>query len=231
MAGDKPEESKEESPADAEVRRKATKKALIEKVTAANAELMDKYLQEGPFVYELYAIMIHQGGAHGGHYFAYIKDIETGKWYNFNDSIVREISIIDLVESFGPEAVVTHGPGKRTNMAAKRLAHSRSTSAYMLMYRLVDKTEDRANLSVHEDEIPGEVKEDVAQTEVADQQVRVERQERSQRMQLKVVYRPKDSVLAADIDMELTQRVYYVDRATDTYSTFFDTVYKDVIGD
>ena len=99
------------------------------------------------------------------------------------------------------------------------------------MYRLVDKTEDRANLSVHEDEIPGEVKEDVAQTEVADQQVRVERQERSQRMQLKVVYRPKDSVLAADIDMELTQRVYYVDRATDTYSTFFDTVYKDVIGD
>ena len=101
--------------------------------------------------------MIHQGGALGGHYFAYIKDIETGKWQNFNDSIVREISIVDLVESFGPEPVQTAGPGRRTNMAAKRLATSRSTSAYMLMYRIVDKSEDRANLNVHDDEIPDEV--------------------------------------------------------------------------
>jgi len=109
--------------------------------------------------------MIHQGGALGGHYYAYIKDLETGKWYNFNDSIVREISIIDLVETFGPEPVAT-GPGKRSNMAAKRLAGARSTSAYMLMYRIVDKTEDRSNLNIHEDEIPDSVKEDVALGEV-----------------------------------------------------------------
>ena len=149
---------------------------MIKKVEDANTELLEKYLQEGLFVYELYAIMIHQGGAHGGHYFAYIKDIETGKWYNFNDSIVREISIMDLVESFGPEPVFTAGPGRRTNMAAKRLAMTRSTSAYMLMYRLVDKTEDRANLNIHEDEIPDEVKTDVALGEVVDQEVRVEKE-------------------------------------------------------
>lgn len=51
-------------------------------------------------------------------------------------------------------------------MAAKRLAGSRSTSAYMLMYRIVDKTEDRANLNVHDEEIPDEVQQDVAIGEV-----------------------------------------------------------------
>ena len=50
-------------------------------------------------------------------------------------------------------------------------------------------------------------------------------------MQLKVVYRPKESVLAPDTDMELAQRVFYVDRAEDTYATFFDMVYKEIIGD
>jgi len=108
--------------------------------------------------------MIHQGGALGGHYFAYIKDIETGKWYNFNDSIVREISLIDIVETFGPEPLPPSS--KRSNMAARRLASTRSTSAYMLMYRIVDKSEDRANLNVHEDEIPDEIKEAVAVGEV-----------------------------------------------------------------
>jgi ubiquitin C-terminal hydrolase len=41
-----------------------------------NILLKKKYLQSGPFVYELYGIMIHSGGAHGGHYSAYIKDFE-----------------------------------------------------------------------------------------------------------------------------------------------------------
>jgi ubiquitin carboxyl-terminal hydrolase 47 len=45
--------------------------------------------------------MVHSGGAYGGHYYAYIKDFETNKWYNFNDSVVREISFLDLVEVFG----------------------------------------------------------------------------------------------------------------------------------
>ena len=166
----------------------------------------------------------------GGHYFAYIKDIETGKWYNFNDSHVSEISILDLVESFGPEPVATAGPGKRTNMAARRLANSRSTSGYMLMYRIVDKTEDRNDLNVHDEEIPDEVKTDVELGEVETQQVKVEKEKQVQRMQLKVVYKPKEAVLAADIEMEHTQRVYYVDRSLDTYNTFFNTVYNDVIG-
>jgi ubiquitin carboxyl-terminal hydrolase 47 len=30
-------------------------------------------LAQGEFVYEVYAVLIHNGGAFGGHYFAYIK--------------------------------------------------------------------------------------------------------------------------------------------------------------
>jgi ubiquitin carboxyl-terminal hydrolase 47 len=33
---------------------------------------------KGENVYDLYAILIHQGGAFGGHYFAYIKSFEDG---------------------------------------------------------------------------------------------------------------------------------------------------------
>jgi ubiquitin carboxyl-terminal hydrolase 47 len=93
--------------------------------------------------------MIHNGGAMGGHYFAYIKDITTDKWYNFNDSTVREINLIELVETFGPEVIET-GPGKKSNLAAKRMAASRSSNAYMLMYRIFDPSEDKTALGIHE---------------------------------------------------------------------------------
>jgi ubiquitin carboxyl-terminal hydrolase 47 len=46
----------------------------IKEIEVKHAELLEKYLNDGPFVYELYAVMVHQGGAFGGHYYAYIKD-------------------------------------------------------------------------------------------------------------------------------------------------------------
>ena len=41
--------------------------------------------------YELYSIFIHDGGACGGHYYAYMKDFESGEWIRFNDSRVYKI--------------------------------------------------------------------------------------------------------------------------------------------
>jgi len=63
--------------------------------------LIPEYKKDGTFVYELFAVMIHSGGAYGGHYYAYIKDLETSKWHHFNDSVVREISFLDIVDTFG----------------------------------------------------------------------------------------------------------------------------------
>jgi ubiquitin C-terminal hydrolase len=42
------------------------------------------------YIYDLYAICNHHGGALGGHYTATIKNA-NGKWYIFNDTIVNEI--------------------------------------------------------------------------------------------------------------------------------------------
>lgn len=47
--------------------------------------------------YELKSIVVHRGGAHGGHYFAYIKDdLKEGKWYL--DSISKDQMEADPTE-------------------------------------------------------------------------------------------------------------------------------------
>lgn len=42
------------------------------------------------YIYDLYGVCNHSGGALGGHYTAYIKNA-NGKWYEFNDTNVNEI--------------------------------------------------------------------------------------------------------------------------------------------
>lgn len=91
----------------------------------------DKFLsnQSGPYMYELFAIMIHSGSASGGHYYAYIKDFESSIWYCFNDQSVTNITQEDIQKSFGG--------GSRAYYSG---AYSSSTNAYMLMYRQVDSS-------------------------------------------------------------------------------------------
>lgn len=54
---------------------------------------LSKYVvgyQKNSYVYDLYGICNHHGGVYGGHYYAYIKNA-NGKWYEFNDTHVKEI--------------------------------------------------------------------------------------------------------------------------------------------
>jgi ubiquitin C-terminal hydrolase len=50
------------------------------------------------YVYELYGVCNHSGGALGGHYTSYVKN-SNGKWYHFNDTNVSEVTIIDSIIS------------------------------------------------------------------------------------------------------------------------------------
>ncbi len=170
---------------------KITQEQLLKNVMQKTEELKVKYLQEGNFVYDLYAIMIHSGSAFGGHYYAFIKDLETGQWSNFNDSSVRKITLVELVEMFGPEPTLKKG------MAAKRMAATHSANAYMLMYRIIDPKEDLANLQVHDDEIPYEVLLDLNSTEVKQKEVQLIQEKKSQMMQLKVIYYPPRQIIDA----------------------------------
>ncbi|XP_067211967.1 ubiquitin carboxyl-terminal hydrolase 47 isoform X3 [Linepithema humile] len=86
-------------------------------------------LEKGPYMYELFSIMIHSGSASGGHYYAYIKDFRTQEWLCFNDQSVTQITHDDIQKTYGG------GPSR----AYYSGAYSSSTNAYMLMYRQIDR--------------------------------------------------------------------------------------------
>ena len=49
-------------------------------------------------LYDLYAVVRHLGSVAGGHYISYAKNHLTGKWYEFDDRVVTEISEKKLAE-------------------------------------------------------------------------------------------------------------------------------------
>ncbi|XP_065220993.1 ubiquitin carboxyl-terminal hydrolase 47-like isoform X2 [Planococcus citri] len=103
--------------------------------------------EAGPYVYELFSVMVHSGSASGGHYYAYIKDFETGDWYCFNDQSVHKITSEQIESSFG-----VYGPSRGYYSGV----YSSSMNAYMLMYRQIDK--ERNVLPLKEDRFPAHIK-------------------------------------------------------------------------
>lgn len=101
----------------------------------------------GPYMYELYAIMIHSGSASGGHYYAYIKDFKTDQWLCFNDQSVSVITMEDIERSFGGGPLRGYYTSQYTS----------STNAYMLMYRQVDQR--RNKIPMTQEEFPPHLKE------------------------------------------------------------------------
>jgi hypothetical protein len=126
--------------------------------------------RSGPHVYELYSVLIHSGSALGGHYYAYIKSLETGKWYNFNDSNVSEISDTELKTAFGGAS----GSGYSMRY---------STCAYMLLYRLVS-SEKNVNVILPES-IPQYLKDKIRADEDKIRRLEQERLEMAKKVQVK----------------------------------------------
>lgn len=48
--------------------------------------------EDGPLLYDLFAISNHYGSTGGGHYTAFCKNPITGEWYDFDDSSVQKVS-------------------------------------------------------------------------------------------------------------------------------------------
>lgn len=110
--------------------------------------------ENGPHVYELYSILVHSGGAMGGHYYAYIKDLDSGEWHTFNDSSVSGNSIEGVKRAWG-------GGGNSHD--------SYGANAYMLMYRRYDP--DMNGSFPKDEDVPSHIREMVlAQEEVAKQE-------------------------------------------------------------
>ncbi|OQR88131.1 hypothetical protein ACHHYP_07520 [Achlya hypogyna] len=138
-------------------------------------------LAQGPFVYELFSVLIHSGSAMGGHYFAYIKSFEDGHWYNFNDSNVTPITEAEVQTAWGPKA----SPAA-TGPSTYYYRSSHSTSAYMLMYRQVDPTRNRDFLP--DADLPAFLQTLIHEDEARRLAKEKEREERARMMQLKIVH-------------------------------------------
>lgn len=115
----------------------------MERFNVDNEKQKLEYLKQGDFVYELYAVLVHSGSAMGGHYYCYIKSHEDGKWYNFNDTDVKEISEDEIAKVYGDKL----GSGGGT--------------AYMLKYRQYNPAHIQNPLSVPNEMIPSYLKEEI----------------------------------------------------------------------
>jgi|JI6StandDraft_1071083.scaffolds.fasta_scaffold24994_1 ubiquitin carboxyl-terminal hydrolase 47 len=114
-------------------------------------------------VYELYSILIHSGGPHHGHYYAYIRSSEDGKWYCFNDYKVTELNVQEMLST------VFGGKG--------------GTNAYGLYYRQVDK-----EVKIHEP-IPEEIAKQLEEELAKAQQIKEEKiQNEDKYIKLKLAY-------------------------------------------
>mmetsp|Transcript_33433 Transcript_33433/g.51320 ORF Transcript_33433/g.51320 Transcript_33433/m.51320 type:complete len:418 (-) Transcript_33433:1242-2495(-) len=113
-----------------------------EKLQQPDEKQIADYLQHGDFVYELFSILIHSGGAMGGHYYAYIKSFEDGLWYNFNDSNVSRIPDKEVKDEI-----------------SKMFGGDNATSAYQLQYRRTTLKEEKFDDNL----IPDYLKEEINQ--------------------------------------------------------------------
>lgn len=64
---------------------------------AVLAEVKRMRAEHGPNVYELFAIFVHKGSIGQGHYYAFIRDVETYRWYRCDDTSVRKVCNIAFV--------------------------------------------------------------------------------------------------------------------------------------
>eukprot|EP01118_Nematostelium_gracile_P007705 TRINITY_DN2517_c0_g1_i1.p1 TRINITY_DN2517_c0_g1~~TRINITY_DN2517_c0_g1_i1.p1 ORF type:complete len:610 (+),score=142.53 TRINITY_DN2517_c0_g1_i1:98-1927(+) len=145
--------SKEENKDDMAVDQKRTDDEFYDKKEETELELAQRLLKNGPNVYELYSVLIHRGSALGGHYYAYIKSFASGKWFEFNDSQVSEISKSDIYKTFGEDDDSKYSKGGMFSMFQS------SANAYMLMYRRIDPERNMQEVTL--ESIPSELKKTV----------------------------------------------------------------------
>lgn len=157
-------------------------------IGAANLHENEKNRQHngtpGPYVYELFSIMIHSGSASGGHYYAYIKDFRRNKWFCFDDQTVSRITNEDIYKTYGGGAQRSYYSG----------AYSSSTNAYMLMYRQIDS--ERNVHAMTAEEFPPHIKKLLQTVREREESDRLNRERQKEMCKLKVfVHHPVQNQL------------------------------------
>ncbi|KAJ8439362.1 hypothetical protein Cgig2_022499 [Carnegiea gigantea] len=96
-------------------------------------------------LYTLHSVLVHSGGVHGGHYYAFIRPTLSDQWYKFDDErVTKEDMKRALEEQYGGEEELPQTNPGFNNTPFKFTKYS---NAYMLVYiRESDKEKIMCNV-------------------------------------------------------------------------------------
>ena len=96
--------------------------------------LILKSTKKENFLYELHSVIVHQGNANSGHYYAYIKQSNNNRdWLLFNDENVRPADSYEIFrQNFGGQCEIYKNKGNQGEIVSNYINYERS--AYILVY-------------------------------------------------------------------------------------------------
>ncbi|XP_056171643.1 ubiquitin C-terminal hydrolase 12-like isoform X5 [Syzygium oleosum] len=98
-------------------------------------------------LYSLHSVLVHSGGVHGGHYYAFIRPTLSDQWFKFDDErVTKEDTKRALEEQYGGEEELPQTNPGFNNTPFKFTKYS---NAYMLVYI---RDSDRDKIICHVDE-------------------------------------------------------------------------------
>ncbi|XP_031380388.1 ubiquitin carboxyl-terminal hydrolase 13-like isoform X2 [Punica granatum] len=101
-------------------------------------------------LYTLHSVLVHSGGVHGGHYYAYIRPTLSDQWFKFDDErVTKEDVKRALEEQYGGEEELPQTNPGFNNSPFKFTKYS---NAYMLVY-IRESDKDKIICNVDEKDI------------------------------------------------------------------------------
>ncbi|KAK4743047.1 hypothetical protein SAY87_001048 [Trapa incisa] len=101
-------------------------------------------------LYTLHSVLVHSGGVHGGHYYAYIRPTLSDQWFKFDDErVTKEDMKRALEEQYGGEEELPQTNPGFNNSPFKFTKYS---NAYMLVY-IRESDKDKIICNVDEKDI------------------------------------------------------------------------------
>nr|XP_007146035.1 hypothetical protein PHAVU_006G007100g [Phaseolus vulgaris]ESW18029.1 hypothetical protein PHAVU_006G007100g [Phaseolus vulgaris] len=107
-------------------------------------------------LYTLHSVLVHSGGVHGGHYYAFIRPTLSEQWYKFDDErVTKEDNKRALEEQYGGEEELPQATPGFNNTPFKFTKYS---NAYMLVY-IRESDKDKIICNVDEKDIAAHLRE------------------------------------------------------------------------
>ncbi|CAA0824349.1 Ubiquitin carboxyl-terminal hydrolase 13 [Striga hermonthica] len=126
-------------------------------------------------LYTLHSVLVHSGGVHGGHYYAFIRPTLSSQWYKFDDErVTKEDMKKSLEELYGGEE--EHMIQTNQGINATPFKFTKHSNAYMLMY-IRDSDKDKVMCHVDEKDIAEHLRERLKKEQEEKEQKRKEKAE------------------------------------------------------